>query len=582
MSERPVALRRFAGYRTRRSVTRRATAVAIVAALGSALVMAATTVPASATPVATATFSSNATSAIVALNSLTVATVPLATATVGPATASIANASSTATAANLDAAITAFTPPVTVPVNQFSVTAPPPASDGGTLLAVPLPPLLSAAVLNGSVDATWPSAATCPTAGAPVAEAAVSTTAATVIGGVPSTALSLASLGVATTGASTALVTEAGPLDTRGVQASATNDIATVDLLGGASGLGTGISININSAPVLTGTATGAVGTSDVSFTPAGGTITIAGGVAANLTPGLAVPISITVGLVSITGSITLNGAPTSVTNTGTFVSGDAALLSVSLTATVAAVVLADVSLDVAPLHVDATSPADGIQCAAAVALPTAIGIDPDRGPTTGGQTVTITGTGFVPGATTVTIGGITIPAAGVTVAPGGNSLTFVTPPHAAGPVDVTVTTPGGTTAALAYTYIPVPPVLTTPGNGDTTTPTPPITGTGTPGDTVTVTEGGTTICTALVSAAGTWSCVPATALACGSHTIVATQESAGGLVSAASNVVTFTVACAPPLAATGASVTPALTIALLLIGVGALLLAGGRRRRTA
>ena len=565
-----------------RSLTRRrATALGIVVAVGSALVMASTAAPASATPVATATFSSNATSSIVALNNLTVAGIPLATATVAPATASIANASSTATAANLAAAITALVPPVLVPVDQLSVTAPPPNSDSGTLVSVPLAPLLDASALSGTVDATWPSATTCPADGVPVADATVTTAAATVIGGIPATALSLASLGVATTESSTSLVSEAGPLDTRGVQARATNDIASIDLLGGATGLGTGISVDINTAPVLTGTATGVVGTSDVTFTPATGTITIAGGAAVNLTPGLAVPINITVGAVSLTGSITLNGAATGVTNTGTSVSGDAALLSVSLTATVAAVVLANVSLAVAPLHVDATSPVDGIQCATAPPAPTATGIDPDHGPTTGGTTVTITGTDFVPGATTVTIGGITIPAADVTVAPGGTSLTFVTPPHAAGPVDVTVTTPGGTTAPLAYTYIPVPPVITSPGNGDNTTPTPPITGTGTSGDTVTVSEGGATICTALVDSAGDWSCVPSTALACGAHTIVATQEAPGGLVSGASNEVTFTVACALPLAETGTTVAPQLGIAILLIGLGALMIAGGRRRRT-
>lgn len=92
---------------------------------------------------------------------------------------------------------------------------------------------------------------------------------------------------------------------------------------------------------------------------------------------------------------------------------------------------------------------------------PTALGLNPNQGPTAGGQTVTMTGSNFVVGATSVTIGGIAIPAGSVTVAPGGASLTFVTPPHAAGPVSVTATTVGGTTAPLTYTY--VPPVVNTP-----------------------------------------------------------------------------------------------------------------------
>jgi len=47
--------------------------------------------------------------------------------------------------------------------------------------------------------------------------------------------LFLASLSAATTESTTSLVTEPGLFDTRGVQASATNNIATVNLLGGAN-----------------------------------------------------------------------------------------------------------------------------------------------------------------------------------------------------------------------------------------------------------------------------------------------------------------------------------------------------------
>jgi len=239
---------------------------------------------------------------------------------------------------------------------------------------------------------------------------------------------------------------------------------------------------------------------------------------------------------------------------------------------------LASTSLDVAPLHVAATSPTTGIQCAP-IPAPTATGINPNQGPTTGGTTVTITGTGFVPDQTSVTICGIVIPVTAVTVV-NGTTLTFVTPPHAAGPCDVTVTTPGGTTGPLTFTYIPVPPVITSPGNGDTTSGTPPIVGTGTPGDTVTVSEGTTVICTALVDANGDWSCTPSSPLACGSNTISATQE-LNGAVSAASNAVTFTVDCTV-LAATGAPTRGLLSLGLLLVVLGGLMLAAARRRRTA
>ncbi|MDG4828697.1 IPT/TIG domain-containing protein [Solwaraspora sp. WMMD1047] len=86
---------------------------------------------------------------------------------------------------------------------------------------------------------------------------------------------------------------------------------------------------------------------------------------------------------------------------------------------------------------------------------PTADTIAPDAGPQAGGQTVTITGTGFVPGATTVTFDGE--PATDVVVDPAGTSLTAVTPPGAVGPASVVVTTPGGTAAPLDYTYRAAP-----------------------------------------------------------------------------------------------------------------------------
>jgi hypothetical protein len=187
------------------------------------------------------------------------------------------------------------------------------------------------------------------------------------------------------------------------------------------------------------------------------------------------------------------------------------------------------------------------------VVAPTATSLTPTSGPDTGGQTVTVTGTGFVTAATSVTIGGNTVPANQVTVtAP--TLLTFSTPAHAAGPVGVTVTTSAGTTSpALAYTYVasppgtPPPPVITSPVNtSSTTNTTPPIAGTGVAGDTVTVFEGGTTVCTSLVDANSNWSCPPSQ-LPIGSHTIVATQDPPV-VTSGPSNTVQFTIDPLPPV----------------------------------
>jgi hypothetical protein len=81
--------------------------------------------------------------------------------------------------------------------------------------------------------------------------------------------------------------------------------------------------------------------------------------------------------------------------------------------------------------------------------------ISPNAGPVAGGQTVTIIGTNLT-GATGVAFG--TTGATGVTVV-SDTELTATVPAHAAGTVNVTVTTPKGTSAAARYTYDPVPTV---------------------------------------------------------------------------------------------------------------------------
>ncbi|MEU8682819.1 IPT/TIG domain-containing protein [Streptomyces sp. NPDC048611] len=84
---------------------------------------------------------------------------------------------------------------------------------------------------------------------------------------------------------------------------------------------------------------------------------------------------------------------------------------------------------------------------------PTVVSLNPTSGPTSGGTVVTITGTNF---STTqsVDFGGTLAPFSVIS----DTSLSAVTPPGAAGAVDVTVTTGGGTaTADDAYTYVAGP-----------------------------------------------------------------------------------------------------------------------------
>jgi hypothetical protein len=87
---------------------------------------------------------------------------------------------------------------------------------------------------------------------------------------------------------------------------------------------------------------------------------------------------------------------------------------------------------------------------------PTVTGVTPSSGPTAGGTKITITGTGFVTGAT-VTIGGI---AATVVTVVNTTSITATTPAGTAGAQSVIVTTPGGPgTLTNGFTYEVTPTV---------------------------------------------------------------------------------------------------------------------------
>ncbi|WP_218022503.1 IPT/TIG domain-containing protein, partial [Nocardia amamiensis] len=88
------------------------------------------------------------------------------------------------------------------------------------------------------------------------------------------------------------------------------------------------------------------------------------------------------------------------------------------------------------------------------IAVPSLSSISPNKGPTSGGTTVTLTGTGFT-GATAVNFG--STPATSFTV----NSDTQITAtsPAGTGIVSVTVTGPTGTSNPLSYSYVVVPTI---------------------------------------------------------------------------------------------------------------------------
>jgi hypothetical protein len=107
------------------------------------------------------------------------------------------------------------------------------------------------------------------------------------------------------------------------------------------------------------------------------------------------------------------------------------------------------------------------------VPVPTITNLSPASGPLVGGTLLTITGTGYIAGATAVTVGGTGVAIATIS----GTSITAMSPVRSTtGAVSVIVSTPGGTSTDATYTYEPVPTVesLQGPLSGTVT-----ITGTG-------------------------------------------------------------------------------------------------------
>jgi cyclophilin family peptidyl-prolyl cis-trans isomerase len=128
----------------------------------------------------------------------------------------------------------------------------------------------------------------------------------------------------------------------------------------------------------------------------------------------------------------------------------------------------------VAPAGTSATSPSDQFTY---VAAPSVTGVLPDSGPAAGGTQVTITGTALT-GATVVDFGGV--PASSFSVSSA--TQIIAVSPAGTGAVDVTVTTPGGSSSPSPsdqFTYAPTVTAVSPnagPGEGGTSVA---ITGTG-------------------------------------------------------------------------------------------------------
>jgi hypothetical protein len=202
------------------------------------------------------------------------------------------------------------------------------------------------------------------------------------------------------------------------------------------------------------------------------------------------------------------------------------------------------------------TSPADTVTFTVDTTAPAVAVLTPADGSRTADATPEVTGTGEPGAAVEVTARGL--PICSTTVLPDGTWSCTPSLPLLPGEQTFTVTAEdeagNASTATTTFTIVlsggdtvpPAAPVITSPAQGGTVQDsTPLISGTGETWATVTVTEGATVLCTAVVGGAGTWSCSPTVALPLGPHTVSATQADADGNVSPADSV-TFTVVAGP------------------------------------
>jgi hypothetical protein len=225
---------------------------------------------------------------------------------------------------------------------------------------------------------------------------------------------------------------------------------ATGVTIGGAQA--TGLSV-VNATTITATTGAHAAGVVDVVVTTPNGV-----GAGTGLFTYVGPPAAPTVTAISPPRGVT--GGGTAVTITGTDFTGATAVTiggvaapfnvvsATSITATTGAHAAGVV--DVVVTTPNGTGTGIGLFTYVAPATPTVTAISPSSGSTAGGTAVTITGTTLV-GATSVTIGGV---AATFTVV-NPTTINATTGPHAAGAVDVVVTTPGGTaTGAGLFTYV--------------------------------------------------------------------------------------------------------------------------------
>jgi hypothetical protein len=204
-------------------------------------------------------------------------------------------------------------------------------------------------------------------------------------------------------------------------------------------------------------------GLEDISVTTAGGT-SVGQGAFSYVSAPIVSSLSATAGPLSGGNTITIQGSGLS-TATGVTFGG------VSATPTVLddthIVVTVPAGMTAGQVAVTITTAGGTVLADSAyryVGTPSISTVSASRGPTAGGNVVTVFGSSFN-SASSVIFGGVVVPFTVLS----DTVLTAIAPAGSAGPVDVSVTTAGGSaTMTEAYTYVAAPAFVLTPNQGST------------------------------------------------------------------------------------------------------------------
>jgi hypothetical protein len=453
---------------------------------------------------------------------------------------STADGSSTASSANLGGSLVG-----TGLVLDEQTAKAPPAQDppAGALLDVDLSPVIDVGAIEGDVQSAWSGPNACVPAdhsGARVLSDARTRLAGLTLASLPGIG-ALADVEASESRTRTFLDDNgAGGSD---VVSRATTTVGDISLLGGA------VTVDVTSPVVLQARSDGSDGTAGYVNPPT--VVATVGGRRITL-PADGQPQPITLPLVLDTlVNLTLTAYPAQ--DQSSDPTGKAtvdALLRVDLEVLDVGVLdAADVSLAIAPMSVEATAPAGGVECGAGdVYAPAAPVIEsPADGGLVGDATPAVSGTAE-PGSTVVVrdstgaevCSGVADSTTGAwdcsptQPLPDGGHTVSATATDGAGN-----TSPADTVTFTVDTSTSVNVLL--PADGSTTQDlTPLVRGNGEPGASLTVTLGGAPVCTATVDAEGGWSCTPALPFPPGTHTLTVTAEDEAG--NTATDTTTFTI----------------------------------------